>query len=539
MKYPLFIRDLALVWGVLQTIIPGSLATDKLIPFPIAAKTVPTESDNTAVYASPSNPLLIGNDGSASTGGFHIFSLLNLSTAPIQSISSKTTGRSKLVTTVYAIGGKDLIITISQPNNALQVFDINGAGFDEIEEARKMAVGDWSALCTWKSSKSGEQYFYLFGKKQVVQYLIRKDEKFEIVEIQTFNLPVEASSCAVSSYNGRVYFSGDDSKSVYGFKTEEVSSAPAIETFFEAADDVTGLVVYAGKSSDYLFVAQKDLIAVYTGRFRLVGTMQLTGAEDIEVQGLAVLQTKTAEYPAGALTCAIEDEDGKAFGVSSLESALKSLKIEANTAYDPRATCKDCLDTICNDCNSSGFCTKKRSGTTCSCFAGFTGPLCQSFTCTDNCSGLGSCMGANDCECEAGWGGLYCSFLLVEPKLETDANGGDGDDPAIWISPISPDQSRIVTTTKSEEGAGLGVFDLSGKLLQTLPAGEPNNVDMIYNFTLAGGKTVDLAFAACREDNTLCLFEMSANGTLSNIDGGIQSVVSLSTSPASLGRTSH
>lgn len=300
-----------------------------------------------------------------------------------------------------------------------------------------------------------------------------------------------------------------------------------IETFFEAADDVTGLVVYAGKSSDYLFVAQKDLVAVYTGRFRLVGTMKLSGAEDIEIQGLAVLQAKAADYPAGALTYAIEDEDGKAFGISSLESALKSLKIEANTAYDPSATCKDCVDLVCDECHSSGFCTKKRSGTTCSCFAGFSGPSCQTFTCTDSCSGHGTCIGANECKCESGWGGLHCSFLLVEPKLETDANGGDGDDPAIWISPISPDQSRIVTTTKSEQGAGLGVFDLSGKLLQTLPAGEPNNVDMIYNFTLAGGRTVDLAFAACREDNTLCLFEMSENGTLSNIEGGIQPVVSI------------
>lgn len=345
-------------------------------------------------------------------------------------------------------------------------------------------------------------------------------------QIQTFNLPVEASSCAVSSYNGRVYFAGDDSKIAYGFKTEESNIPPTITTFFEAADDVTGMVVYAGLKSDYLFVAQTDLVAVYTGRFRLVGTMKISGAEDIEIQGLAVVQAKTTLYPAGALTYAIEDEDGKAFGVSSLESALKALKIDANTAYDPSITCVDCAETICTDCSSNGFCDKRRSGTTCSCFAGFAGTTCHDFTCKDNCSGNGECVGANECKCESGWGGLHCSFLLVEPKLETDANGGDGDDPAIWISPISPDQSRIVTTTKSEQGAGLGVFDLSGHLLQTLVAGEPNNVDMIYNFTLGSGRTVDLAFAACREDNTLCLFKMSSNGTLSYIDGGVQPVVS-------------
>ncbi|KAL2073823.1 hypothetical protein VTL71DRAFT_11149 [Oculimacula yallundae] len=521
MKHPSVLRDLVYGWGVLQSLFPGVAATDKLIDLPISAKTSEVDSDNSAVYHSSSNPLLIGNDGSAATGGFHIWSLGG--SLPLKEVSSEATGRSKLVTTVYDIGAKDLIITISQPNNVLQVFDVNG--FEEIKEAAKPAIGDWSALCSWKSAKSGSQYFYLFGKKQVVQYLIRAENSMEIVEIQTFNLPIEASSCAVSSYNNRVYFTGDDSKIVYGFKTEESTIAPTISTFFEAADDVTGMVVYAGLESDYLFVAQKDLVAVYTGRFRLVGTMKLSGAEDIEIQGLAVLQAKTAAYPAGALTYAIEDEAGKGFGASSLESALKALKIDANTAYDPKRACKDCVDIVCNECSSSGFCEKKRSGTTCSCFAGFAGASCKTFTCTENCSGHGTCIGANECKCEAGWGGLHCSFLLVEPKLETDANGGDGDDPAIWISPISPEQSRVVTTTKSEEGAGLGVFDLSGKLLQTLPAGEPNNVDMIYNFTLGSGRVVDLAFAACREDNTLCLFEMSSDGVLSNIPGGIQPVI--------------
>ncbi|CZT44929.1 related to 3-phytase precursor [Rhynchosporium secalis] len=520
MKHATLFQDLIFVCVVLQSFIAGAAATDKLIDLPISARTSVVDSDNSAVYHSSSNPLLLGNDGSA-TGGFRIWSLDGSS--PLREVSAKATGRSKLVTTVYDIGKKDLIITISQPNSVLRVFDVNG--FQEIKEAAKSALGDWSALCSWKSPKSGSQYFYLFGKKQVVQYLVRADESLEIFEVQTFNLPVEASSCAVSLYNNRVYFTSDKSKTVYGFKTEESVTAPTITTFFEAADDVTGMAVYAGVKSDYLFVAQKDLVAVYTGRFRLVGTMKLSGGGDIELQGFAMLQAKTATYPAGALTYAIEADAGKAFGVSSLESALKGLKIEVNTAFDPRAACKDRAAITCTECNSSGFCEKKRSGTTCACFAGFAGPKCQSFTCVENCSGHGTCVGANECRCEAGWGGVHCSFLLLEPKLETVGYGGDGDDPAIWISPLSADQSRIITTTKSEQGAGLGVFDLSGNLLQTLPAGEPNNVDMIYNFTLGSDRVVDLAFAACREDNTLCLFEMSSNGTLSNIAGGSQPVV--------------
>jgi 3-phytase len=92
--------------------------------------------------------------------------------------------------------------------------------------------------------------------------------------------------------------------------------------------------------------------------------------------------------------------------------------------------------------------------------------------------------------------------LLVEPRYETDANGADGDDPAIWISPEAPELSRIVTTTKSGEGAGLAVYDLEGNQLQIMYSNEPNNVDIIYNFAV-GDRTVDLAYAACRGDNTL------------------------------------
>ena len=55
---------------------------------------------------------------------------------------------------------------------------------------------------------------------------------------------------------------------------------------------------------------------------------------------------------------------------------------------------------------------------------------------------------------------------------------------------------------KSGKEAGLGVFDLKGNLVQTFAAGEPNNVDMIYSFK-AGDRKVDLAFAACRADDTL------------------------------------
>ncbi|OBT46132.1 hypothetical protein VE00_02796 [Pseudogymnoascus sp. WSF 3629] len=522
MKSLSFVRDVVVTCGLLQTLVHGATVAPQ-VDLPLSASTVDVDSDNTAVYYS-SHPLLFGNDGSAAAGGIHAWSLdSNASILP--EVSAKTGGRSKLVAAVYDVGKKDLIITIAMPDSALRVFDAEGKG---AQVAEKKAIGDWSALCPWKGAESGNQYLYMFGKKQAVQYLIRqKEKKVEVVEIQTFDIPVEASACAVSSKDGLLYFSGNDSKNVYAFKTEESTTAATISVIGEASDDVTGLAIYVGKSSDYLLVAQTDIVGVYSTKFKLLGSMKITGVEDAEIQGLLIYQGKTKKFSGGVLAFAIEHEEGKGFGISSLQSAFTSLKLDINTNYNPSAK-SDKKETICGDCNDNGFCVKsprRSSSKTCSCFAGFTGKSCKSVTCTDNCSGHGKCVGANECRCDAGWGGLHCSFLLVAPKIETEANGGDGDDPAIWISPISPEQSRIVTTTKSELGAGLAVFNLEGKILQTLPAGEPNNIDMIYGFALGNNRTIDLAYAACRKDNTLCLFEMSANGTLSNIPGGEQPVV--------------
>lgn len=300
-----------------------------------------------------------------------------------------------------------------------------------------------------------------------------------------------------------MYISTDDDKTVYAFSLKETTQAPKITDAIKAEDDVTGLAVYVPKKgSDYLFVAQTDKIAVYDKSFKLKGTLSLTGFEDIEVQGLNIYQGSTDKYPAGALTYALESEEVNGFGASSLETVLKKLQMEENTKYDPRKLKSESeKEPICKTCGGNGYCVKDKKQP-CECFTGFAGKTCSSFTCTDKCSGHGKCVGANECKCDKGWGGLHCSFLLVEPTFETESRLGDGDDPAIWISPEGPEKSRIVTTMKSGKEAGLGVFDLKGNLVQTFSAGEPNNVDMIYDFK-AGDRKVDLAFAACRADDTL------------------------------------
>ncbi|KAI1447085.1 3-phytase [Annulohypoxylon stygium] len=491
------------------------------VDLPISAKSDEVDSGFTAVVYDSAHPLLVGNDGGASTGGFRTFDLD--SETNLTETSHETPGRTKLVTTVYDIGGKDLIATIAQPDSYFRLYDSSTA--EQVGEPLAHTLGDWSALCAWKSQSSGEQYLYLFGKSQAVQFLIRaRNGSYELVEIQTFDTDVEAEDCAVSLSAQSVYFTTKGKSTIYVFPAAESTTAPEISVLGEADDDVTGLTTYIGTNYDYLLVAQDDVVAVYNTSFTLLGSATVTGDEGIEIKGLDVYQAPTEKYPAGALTYAIDSDSGKAFAVSSLESAFNDLGLDLNTAYDPHKKSLNVSSLVSSQCNFSGFSQKingTRCASSCSCFAGFTGAHCEAFTCRNSCSAHGKCVGANVCACDDGWGGLYCAFKVVEPVTETEAYGGDGDDPAIWISPSNVSESRIITTTKSEDGSGLGVFDLSGNMLQVIYAGEPDNVDVIYGFQ-AGNRTIDLAYAACRTDNTLCLFEITSNGTLQDIAGGSQ-----------------
>ncbi|WHS63212.1 phytase [Pseudomonas sp. G2-4] len=90
-------------------------------------------------------------------------------------------------------------------------------------------------------------------------------------------------------------------------------------------------------------------------------------------------------------------------------------------------------------------------------------------------------------------------------QSEPVARQGDAaDDPAIWIHPTTPALSRVLGTNKKQ---GLLVYDLHGKLLQELPVGRLNNVDVRANFKL-GERTVDLAAASNRDRNSLSLFSI-------------------------------
>ena len=122
---------------------------------------------------------------------------------------------------------------------------------------------------------------------------------------------------------------------------------------------------------------------------------------------------------------------------------------------------------------------------------------------------LAACGSSDD---EPDPGGL--TTAEVTARAETDSSVGDPDDPAIWIDPVDPARSRILGTDKSH---GLFVYDLAGRLLQDLPDGKMNSVDL-RPFD-RGDATVTLVTTGNRTNNTIALYTLDpATGMLSRAE---------------------
>lgn len=101
----------------------------------------------------------------------------------------------------------------------------------------------------------------------------------------------------------------------------------------------------------------------------------------------------------------------------------------------------------------------------------------------------------------------------VTARAETQpvpSSGDAADDPAIWVHPHQPEQSRVLGANK--RGA-LHVYDLEGNELQLLKVGSVNNVDLRQNIPW-NGDSIDLAAATNRSHQTISLFLIDEDGVV-------------------------
>lgn len=117
---------------------------------------------------------------------------------------------------------------------------------------------------------------------------------------------------------------------------------------------------------------------------------------------------------------------------------------------------------------------------------------------------------------------LIVKDSVARPVFASDVVNHDTDDPAIWINPEDASKSLIIGTDKGGEtgDGGLFVFDLKGKLIDSIrPLKRPNNVDVAYGLIL-GGKKVDIAVCTERLSKTIRVFTLP---DLKAVDkGGLQ-----------------
>ena len=109
-------------------------------------------------------------------------------------------------------------------------------------------------------------------------------------------------------------------------------------------------------------------------------------------------------------------------------------------------------------------------------------------------------------------------FATVETTPVADADDA-ADDPAIWVDPTDPARSVIIGTNKKQ---GLYVYDLAGKVLQFLPDGRMNNVDLRDRFLLGGRQTI-LVTASDRTHKSIAIYALDpATRTLTDVAAGLQ-----------------
>lgn len=104
-------------------------------------------------------------------------------------------------------------------------------------------------------------------------------------------------------------------------------------------------------------------------------------------------------------------------------------------------------------------------------------------------------------------GGTPAPLPVVLPRAQTApvARLGDAaDDPAIWVHPTRPADSRVLATNKKQ---GLLVYDLAGRERQLIESGRLNNVDLRQRIRV-GGAWRDLAVATERDEQAVVLFDI-------------------------------
>lgn len=444
----------------------GPAATPSVSP---AAETAPTEqSDANTAFIVPrtnSGGLIVG---SSETTGIELY---GLDGARIGAVAS---GAAVGVDGRYGAPSTNgwTLATIDGATNQLRLFELDAeAGAARERTARAIPIGFAAeSLCLYRDARDTTLYaFVLGGAGQVAQYMIaERNGGFDATHVRDLRVASEASYCAADDATGDLYVA---EQGVGFWRFDANPEAEVVPQLIDAArlgrvtEEAGGIAVYNAGAASYLVAsdASANQFHVYdrNADHAFVGSFTLGAGANVD-----------GVEAAGGLNAS-----SFAYGANFPQGAL-----------------------IATDDENDGGTNYKLVS-----WADIAGALNLT---------AGTAVDPRVAPTS--------DVRVVRPIVETapvETDGDSADDPAIWVDRNDPSRSIIIGTQKQ---SGLYVYDLNGAVLQFLPDGRMNNVDVRDGFRL-GNQTVSLVTSSNRTTDSISIYRVDPVARrLVNVADGVQ-----------------
>jgi 3-phytase len=427
-------------------------------PKPVAAvaETTPTAEDGAngvAIWVHPEDgarSLVIGAGG---TGGLEVYGLDGALKQRIADIEASQ------VTLRYGfeVGGRKrpLVLAFDPMRSQLVGFTIDGAGKLERLAGEPVAADDeLTGLCSYTSPLTGRAYALGMtdGGEMLQWELFARGDALEGRLVRQVALGKGVEYCVVDEASETLYY-GDEALGVMSLPVgPETDPARSIVDLVAPrggiAEEVKGLALARGTDGSALLIVS-DVSAERFSAYDLEGKLQ-----------------GRFQVGAGGAVDAVGESEGIALATVAMGGAFP----EGAMAIADQD----------NDGEHSNFklvSWREVRGALGASAAEFADPRAQA----------------------------PAAARAVTASLETPAVatwGDAADDPAIWVNPRDASQSLVIATDKN---LGLYVYDLDGKLLQTLTDGRMNNVD-VRDGVVVDGQPRTLVAASNRTDKSIALY---------------------------------
>jgi 3-phytase len=411
--------------------------------------------------ADPRQSLLVVTGGE---GGLELHDLAGKRLARFETIESDFVDVRQAV--IMGSAPRDLVVASDQPLGAVRVYALDAANRQLTEiTAQPLAINDEiTGLCTYMSALTRKLYAYVSTAQGLLEQweLVDSNGKVSGRLIRRVAAGKGVGHCVADDLGAQVYFS-EESVGIWRIDAESESDATRtpvdlVEPRGTLQEEVKGLAVYRSDAERaYLFARD-------AGR----------GAYNVySLQG-----DERKQFSIGGPASEVGDAEGLTIVTTPFGAAFPDglAVIADEDAGDYKLVSLERIVT------SLGL------------------PKTQSAV-----GNLASTMTAR----------------TVSARVETTpaASFGDAaDDPAIWVDAQQPARSVVIATNKK---LGLTVFDLAGKVLQTVAEGRMNNVDLRDGFPLAGKPRVIVA-ATNRTAKSISLYTFDpTTRRLSSIADGV------------------